>query len=110
MLEGVFKFMQHDHFFLALSETSTEMRDRFTFAAPLPVLGPIAERLFLKGYMERFLRHRKPNPEAGRRVREVVRLPAKARQRLSTGKKLSPLLRARIRAVQIGGTIGFLKT
>jgi ligand-binding SRPBCC domain-containing protein len=58
MIEGVFKFMQHEHFFLAVSETSTEMRDRFTFAAPLPILGQIAERLFLKRYMERFLRHR----------------------------------------------------
>jgi ligand-binding SRPBCC domain-containing protein len=58
MIEGIFKFMQHDHFFLAVSETSTEMRDRFTFAAPLPVLGQIAERLFLRGYMERFLSHR----------------------------------------------------
>jgi hypothetical protein len=58
MIEGVFKFMQHDHFFSALSETSTEMRDRFTFAAPVPVLGQIAERLFLKSYMERFLKHR----------------------------------------------------
>jgi ligand-binding SRPBCC domain-containing protein len=58
MTEGVFTFMQHDHFFSALSETSTEMKDRFTFAAPVPVLGQIAERLFLKGYMERFLRHR----------------------------------------------------
>jgi hypothetical protein len=58
MMEGVFTFMQHDHFFSALSETSTEMRDRFTFAAPFPVLGPIAERLFLRSYMERFLRQR----------------------------------------------------
>jgi hypothetical protein len=58
MIEGVFTFMQHDHFFAALSETSTEMRDRFTFAAPVPVLGQIAERLFLKSYMERFLKHR----------------------------------------------------
>lgn len=58
MIEGVFTFMQHDHFFAALSETSTEMRDRFTFAAPFPVLGQIAERLFLKGYLERFLKHR----------------------------------------------------
>jgi hypothetical protein len=58
MIEGLFTFMQHDHFFSALSETSTEMRDRFTFAAPFPVLGQLAERLFLKGYMERFLRHR----------------------------------------------------
>jgi hypothetical protein len=28
------------------------------FAAPLPVLGPIAERIFLKRYMDRFLRTR----------------------------------------------------
>ena len=58
MTEGVFKFMQHDHFFLELSETTTEMRDRLTFAAPLPVLGQMAERLFLRSYMDRFLRHR----------------------------------------------------
>src|ERR1700688_3883738 len=58
MIEGVFSFMQHDHFFLAVSETTTEMRDRFTFAAPFPVLGQIAERLFLRAYMDRFLRHR----------------------------------------------------
>ena len=58
MLEGAFKFMQHDHFFDAVSENETEMRDRFRFAAPLPVLGPLAERLFLRRYMERFLKHR----------------------------------------------------
>jgi ligand-binding SRPBCC domain-containing protein len=58
MIEGAFNFMQHDHFFLAVSETSTEMRDRFTFAAPFPLLGQIAERLFLRSYMDRFLRHR----------------------------------------------------
>jgi hypothetical protein len=58
MIEGVFAFMQHDHFFAALSETTTEMRDRFSFTAPFPLLGPLAERLFLRGYMERFLRHR----------------------------------------------------
>ena len=57
MIEGAFKFMQHDHFFRALSETNTEMKDRLTFAAPLPVLGPIAE-IYLKGYMDRFLRTR----------------------------------------------------
>jgi ligand-binding SRPBCC domain-containing protein len=58
MVEGAFKFMQHDHFFTAISESQTEMRDRFTFAAPLSVLGAIAEQLFLKRYMDRFLRHR----------------------------------------------------
>jgi len=58
MVEGAFKFMQHDHFFTAIPESQTEMRDRFTFAAPLSVLGKIAEQLFLKRYMDRFLRHR----------------------------------------------------
>jgi ligand-binding SRPBCC domain-containing protein len=58
MIEGAFQFMQHDHFFTALSENRTEMRDRFNFAAPLWLLGRIAEGLFLKRYMEQFLRRR----------------------------------------------------
>ena len=58
MIEGAFKFMQHDHFFRALSEIETEMIDRFMFAAPLPVLGIIAERLLLKRYLDQFLRRR----------------------------------------------------
>jgi ligand-binding SRPBCC domain-containing protein len=58
MIEGAFRFMRHGHFFAALSENRTEMRDRFAFAAPIPVLGLIAEGLFLKRYMDRFLRCR----------------------------------------------------
>jgi hypothetical protein len=58
MIEGPFRFMQHDHFFSSLSEGLTEMRDRFTFAAPTPILGYLAERLFLRRYMEDLLRNR----------------------------------------------------
>ena len=58
MIEGAFKSMQHDHFFRRLAEGATEMRDRFTFAAPLSLLGRMAEQLFLKSYMENLLRHR----------------------------------------------------
>jgi hypothetical protein len=58
MVEGAFKFMQHDHYFSSLSADLTEMRDRFTFAAPLPILGPLVERLFLRRYMEDLLRNR----------------------------------------------------
>ena len=58
MIEGAFRFMQHDHRFVSLSTQRTEMRDRFAFAAPLPVLGLIAERLFLRRYMDTFLRRR----------------------------------------------------
>jgi hypothetical protein len=50
--------MQHDHFFTGISLNQTEMRDRFTFEAPLSVFGTIAEQLFLKRYMNRFLRRR----------------------------------------------------
>jgi ligand-binding SRPBCC domain-containing protein len=58
MVEGAFKFFQHDHYFHAIAKSQTEMRDRLTFAAPIPVLGNTAEQLFLKRYMDRFLRRR----------------------------------------------------
>jgi hypothetical protein len=34
------------------------MRDVFTFAAPLPILGRLAEMAFLRGYMRDLLRER----------------------------------------------------
>mgnify|MGYP001796065336 CR=1 FL=1 len=34
------------------------MLDRFEFSAPLGLLGTIAERLFLTGYMRRFIEKR----------------------------------------------------
>lgn len=58
MIEGAFRFMQHDHLFCEKAHGATEMRDRFVFAAPIPVLGRIAEVVVLRGYMERFLRKR----------------------------------------------------
>ena len=58
MMEGAFRSMQHDHFFRAHSSTTTEMKDRFVFAAPLPLLGLIAERLVLARYMRELLVHR----------------------------------------------------
>ena len=58
MIEGAFRFMQHDHFFQALTPDQTEMRDNFRFAAPIPILGLIAERLVLARYMRNLLRER----------------------------------------------------
>ena len=57
MIGGAFKSFTHQHYF---SETSgvTTMRDVFNFRAPLGVLGRMAEYLFLKRYMERFLQFR----------------------------------------------------
>jgi ligand-binding SRPBCC domain-containing protein len=58
MIQGIFRFMRHDHFFRALSADETEMKDVFCFAAPLPVLGRLAEIAFLGHYMQALLRER----------------------------------------------------
>lgn len=58
MIDGIFRFMRHDHFFRAVSPSETEMRDVFTFAAPVPVFGRLAEVAFLGRYMRNLLRER----------------------------------------------------
>lgn len=58
MLAGTFRSMRHDHFFRALPDGNTEMKDAFFFAAPLPFVGPLAEVLFLRSYMQKLLRER----------------------------------------------------
>jgi hypothetical protein len=58
MTQGIFRFMKHDHFFRPLSPGQTEMQDIFCFAAPLPVLGRLAEMAFLRRYMHALLRER----------------------------------------------------
>lgn len=63
MLRGAFRSMQHDHFFRELpadggGQRATEMRDVFRFAAPLGVLGRIAEELVLRRYMRALLAER----------------------------------------------------
>jgi ligand-binding SRPBCC domain-containing protein len=55
MIQGAFRFMQHDHFFNEIAPSVTEMKDRFVFEAPLSVFGIAAEVLFLKRYMTKFL-------------------------------------------------------
>jgi hypothetical protein len=58
MVQGIFRFMQHDHFFRALTGDQTEMKDVFRFASPIPGLGRLAEILFLRRYMEALLDER----------------------------------------------------
>ncbi len=58
MIQGAFRFMRHDHVFRSLLSAQTEMKDVFTFAAPLPVLGRIAEIAVLRRYMLALLRER----------------------------------------------------
>lgn len=54
MVRGVFRRMQHHHYFERSSE-GTVMRDLFSYEAPLGILGRIAELLFLNRYMRSLL-------------------------------------------------------
>jgi hypothetical protein len=58
MVRGIFRFMQADHLFQTLPSGATEMKDIFAIAAPLPLLGTLAEVLFLRRYMLALLRER----------------------------------------------------
>ncbi|MBB4639264.1 SRPBCC family protein [Longimicrobium terrae] len=58
MVHGAFAWMQHDHAFAPGPRGGTVMRDVLRFAAPLGVLGRIAERALLRRYMTRFLQVR----------------------------------------------------
>jgi ligand-binding SRPBCC domain-containing protein len=58
MVQGVFRSMKHDHFFRSLLPGKTEMRDVFCFAAPLGILGRLAEIVVLRRYMQALLRER----------------------------------------------------
>jgi ligand-binding SRPBCC domain-containing protein len=58
MIQGIFRFMRHDHYFRSLPSGKTEMKDVFCFAAPLPILGLLAETLVLRRYMRTLLRER----------------------------------------------------
>ncbi len=58
MIQGAFRFMKHDHFFRTVSCDETEMKDVFCFAAPLAVLGRVAEIVFLRRYMQALLHER----------------------------------------------------
>jgi len=57
MVRGVFTRFDHDHFFTH-DRGITIMTDVFDYGAPLGVAGQIANVLFLKSYLRRFLRQR----------------------------------------------------
>lgn len=54
MQRGAFQRLRHTHRFHD-APSGTLMRDRLEFSAPLGALGRIAERLFLRRYMQNFL-------------------------------------------------------
>ncbi len=57
MTHGMFKSFVHDHY-LEVDNGGTLMRDELSFAAPLGLLGTIAEVLVLRRYLTGFLMER----------------------------------------------------
>jgi ligand-binding SRPBCC domain-containing protein len=56
MRRGAFRSMSHDHYFEPLAGgLATRMRDVFAFELPGGPLGKVVDKLFLTGYMTRFL-------------------------------------------------------
>jgi len=54
MQRGAFRSFVHDHYFVA-DDKGTKMIDVVVFAAPLGILGRIAEKLVLRRYLTRLL-------------------------------------------------------
>ena len=77
MVRGIFSFMQADHMFRSLPSSATEMRDIFAIAAPVPLLGPVAEVLFLRRYMLVLVRERnaviKLSPPSGSAICRLLK-------------------------------------
>jgi len=57
MVTGVFDFFEHEHHFAVMND-GTRMRDEVRFSAPLGLLGPVAEKLFLRRHLVRLLKQR----------------------------------------------------
>lgn len=56
MLRGPFKKLEHKHYFEPSTDPNkTVMKDVFVYTSPLGPLGCIADRLFLRKYLERIL-------------------------------------------------------
>jgi ligand-binding SRPBCC domain-containing protein len=58
MVKGAFRSMEHEHFFRAVSPGRTEVKDIFRFAAPVPLIGWVVERVVLRRHMRNLLRER----------------------------------------------------
>jgi len=57
MTKGIFKKMKHKHFFNEI-ENGTLMIDIFDYKSPLGIFGMIADNIFLRNYLKKFLEKR----------------------------------------------------
>jgi len=56
-VRGPFARWQHDHWFTTTSTGGTRLTDRFTYAAPMGLLGRLVERVWLNNRVRRLLEY-----------------------------------------------------
>jgi len=62
---GPYRIWHHEHFFRAVSEGGTEVRDLVTYLPPLGPLGAILDRLIIRPQLERIFDYRREHLPPG---------------------------------------------
>ena len=62
---GPYRIWHHEHFFRAVPEGGTEVRDLVTYVPPLAPLGAILNRLIIRPQLERIFDYRRENLPRG---------------------------------------------
>jgi len=62
---GPYRLWHHEHFFRAVAEGETEVRDLITYVPPLGPLGAILNRLIIRPQLERILDYRRDHLPRG---------------------------------------------
>jgi Uncharacterized conserved protein len=58
MTKGIFKSFAHEHHFSEVDARTTLKKDIIEFSAPFGLFGSIAEQLFLRSYMTKFIQRK----------------------------------------------------
>ena len=58
MVKGSFQTLRHEHRFVTLPSGDTKMTDVLVFLSPFGFIGRLFDRIYLSGYMERFIRQK----------------------------------------------------
>lgn len=81
MTRGAFQSLRHTHEFFDDADGATRMRDTLEWVSPLGFFGKIADALFLKSHLRRFLRRR--NAALKKHLENEARVLARSRVKKS---------------------------
>jgi hypothetical protein len=90
MVKGIFRSMQADHYFRTLPSGATEMKDLFRVEAPILILGPLTEILFLRRYMLALLLERNAVIKQIAESNDWQRYLSPSKDKLQQSERLAP--------------------